>query len=372
LAGKILFVAGDASGDERAAEVARHLKAREPATVVWAVGGAALKGVADRFLLNLVDQSVMGFWEPLKRVPFFWRALHQVIRPAIDEFRPDIVVPVDFFGFNQHVARIAKQAGRRVFYFVGPQVWASRPGRLETLHRWVDRMLLIFPFEEPLYQTHGVPATVVGHPLLDRIPTPSAAPVQHVEPVIGLLPGSRRGEVRRLLPAMLHAAAEFSARVRGARFVLFAAPNLSNAFYDELLGVDDKRPAFLQIVRDEGYEWRSGLDLALTCSGTATLENALLGLPMVVAYRTSWPTYLLARMIVRVRHIAMPNLLADRRLVPELVQGEATSTRMAEELHRLWTDRPSRRAQRDGLLALRASLGGPGAALRAAEEILAN
>lgn len=364
-----LFVAGDPSGDERAAEVARELKAMRPGLRVAALGGPALRKIADLFLEDLVAEGVMGFWEPLRKIPRFLSILRDTVRPFLSREKPDVVVPTDFYGFNRHVAEAAKAAGRRVIYYVSPQVWASRPGRVEVLKKCVDRMLVLFPFEEDVYRAAGVPVTFVGHPLLDAVPEPAANPPLRVEPAIGLLPGSRPAEVRRHLPLFLAAADRLAAARRGLRFVLFAAPNLPNDFYDKLLGRDARRPYSVELVRDEGYRWRSGLDLALTCSGTATLENALLGLPMVVVYKTSWATYGLARALARVRRIAMPNILAGRDIVPERVQGAATPAAVADAAERFLSDASLRRQTRRDLLALRVRLGGPGAASRAAAAV---
>ncbi|MBL0058240.1 MAG: lipid-A-disaccharide synthase [Elusimicrobia bacterium] len=362
---RILFVAGDPSGDQHAARVAAEAKSR--GAEILAAGGPALQKIADRWLGDLVSQSVMGFLEPIKKVPFFLNFLNRVLRPALAEFKPDVVVPTDFYGFNRHVARAAKAAGSRVCYFVSPQVWASRPGRIQALKQCVDRMLVIFPFEEPLYREAGVPVTFVGHPLLDVLPAAEGEAPMRVEPVVGLLPGSRPGEVRRLLPVFLKAAELLPS---SSRFVLFAAPTLANGFYDGFLNVPRRRPFLLEMVRDENYGWRRGVDVALACSGTATLENALLGLPTVVAYKTSGLTYALARLLVRVKNIAMPNILAGKTLMPEFIQSQATPEKLAGALRALLSNPPERRAVRKQLLALREKLGGPGAAVRAAEAIL--
>jgi lipid-A-disaccharide synthase len=366
---KVLFVAGDASGDQHAAAVARALKEKDPSVRVSALGGPALRVVADEFLHDLVGESVMGFIEPLKKIPRFWRLQKTVVADAVRA--ADVVVPTDFFGFNQYTAKAGKAAGKKVFYLVSPQVWASRPGRIQTLKACVDKMLVIFPFEEKLYRDHGVPVAFVGHPYLDRLPRVDADASLKVEPVIGLLPGSRRGIVRRLLPEMLKAADILARKSVGRRFVLFAAPNLSNAFYDALIGPEERRPYLLEIVRDEDHEWRTGLDFALTCSGSATLENALLGVPMAVVYKTSWLTYQIAKRIVSVGRIGMVNLLAGKDLAPELIQDGATPENMAAAAEEILGDAPRRKALRRELLSLRDKLGGPGFAGRVAGEILA-
>jgi lipid-A-disaccharide synthase len=365
---RVLFVAGDASGDQHAADVAASLKAKRPDIEILAVGGPALQRTADHFLADLVSHGVMGFWEPLKKIPRYWALLRTVIRPAIA--RADAVVPTDFFGFNQYVAQAGKKAGKKVLYLVSPQVWASRPGRIQTLKQCVDRMLVIFPFEEALYRQHGVPVTFIGHPFLDRIPTVDPEASFKIEPVVGLLPGSRAGVVKRHLPLFLETADRLAQHNIGRRFILFAAPNLSNAFYDNLIGPDQRRPYLLEIVRDEGHQWRSALDLAITCSGSSTLENALLGIPMLVVYKTSRLTYEIAKRIVNVDRIGMVNILAGRDLAPEFIQDRATPDALSTAAETLLKDVPRRRTLRRDLLSLREKLGGSGAAGRAAEAVL--
>jgi len=365
---KILFVAGDPSGDQHAAAVARAIKARFPRAEISAVGGPALKSAADHFLHDLVGESVMGFVEPLAKLPRFWRLLRGVVAPAAA--RADVVVPTDFFGFNRHVARAAKVAGKKVVYLISPQVWASRPGRIEVLKKCVDRMLVIFPFEEEIYRSRGIPVTFVGHPYLDSLPAAPDEPAANDEPVVGLLPGSRPSVVRRHLPLFLDSADLMATDKTARRFILFAAPNLPNDFYEDLIRARPRPSYLLEIVRDERNVRRQTLDLAVTCSGSATLENALLGIPMVVVYKTSWITYQLAKRLVQVDRIAMANILAGRDLVPELIQGRATPENLAAEARSLLKDGPRRRAVRTNLLSLRSKLGGPGFAVKAAEEIL--
>jgi lipid-A-disaccharide synthase len=277
--------------------------------------------------------------------------------------RPDAVVCVDYYGFNRRVLEAAARTGVPAFYFISPQIWASRPGRIGVLKRHVREMLVIFPFEERLYRDAGVPVTFVGHPLLDTVPEATPRSTADDAPLVGLLPGSRTSELRRHLPVLFEAFERLRATRPSLRGLLFASASQPEAAYGAL-------PAGVTLVKDEGYRLRSTLDLAICSSGTATLENALLGVPMVVIYKLSWPTYLIARAIVSVKQIAMANVLAGRPIVPELIQHEATGERVAGEAARILDD-PARAARmRDALLALRGTLGERGAAGRAAGVLL--
>ena len=197
MARKFLFVAGDFSGDIHASHVVRNLKEEDPGAYVISIGGPELRKVSDLFLEDLVGEGLFGFWEPLKKIPWLWRLFRRVLAPAIEKHRPDVVIPVDFFGFNRKTIQFAKEQNVTVKYLVSPQIWASRPGRIEILRKYVDKMIVLFPFEEELYRQAGIEAAFYGHPLLDLIPeisdTVERSPDQ---PVIGLLPGSRVSEVR--------------------------------------------------------------------------------------------------------------------------------------------------------------------------------
>jgi lipid-A-disaccharide synthase len=376
-----------------AASLISALKRQQPAARVAAVGGERCRAVADEFVEDLASRGVTGFWEPLVQVGFL-RRLSARLDAILRERRPAAVVCVDYYGFNRRVLALAARHGVPAFYFISPQVWASRPARVEVLKRYVRRMIVIFPFEERLYREAGVPVTFVGHPLLDAMPAPNprspepnprtsepsnsgwgpaflvteaqgakvAAGPSEAGPVIGLLPGSRQSELRRHLPLCYDAFTLLRAQRPSLRGVLFAASQ-----QDEEYGV---LPAGVTLVRDPDYRVRATLDAAICSSGTATLENALLGVPMVVIYKLSWLTYRIARAIVTVKHIAMANVLAGRAIVPELIQDEATPSRVAEELGAILDD-PARAARmRTDLLALRESLGEPGATERAARVIL--
>ena len=358
----ILIVAGDPSGDLHGAHLARALKSG--GARVAAVGGPLLQGEADEFLEDLASHAIAGFWEPVAKVGFLVR-LGLRLKRFLQERRPTVLVCIDYYGFNRRVLSLARDAGVPAYYFISPQVWASRPGRVAVLKRLVRRMLVIFPFEERLYRDAGVPCTFVGHPLLDLIPAPPDQAALKPPLTIGLLPGSRAAEVQRHLPVFLEAFQRLQGSFPQSRAVVFASPHLPDSAYAAAAGI-------AELVREPGYVRRAALDLALSSSGTATLENALLGVPMVVVYKMSWPTYAVARALIRVKHISMVNILADRSLVPELIQDEATPQRVAQAARALLED-PGRYARlRQDLLALRRVLGEPGASRRAAQEILSS
>lgn len=357
---EVLVVAGDPSGDVHAADLARHL--RLGGARVIAVGGVRLRAEADEFLEDLASRGVTGFWEPVAKLPFL-AALLRRLKERIA--RVDAVVCVDYYGFNRRVLGLAAQAGKPAYYYVSPQVWASRPGRVRALKKLVRRMLVIFPFEEELYREAGVPCSFVGHPLLDLVPeaVERKAPGRPLR--VGLLPGSRPSEIKRLLPLLLDAFELLRRWFPDAAAEVFAADALPDSAYAAALGRDR-----VELVRDVSYRRRAQLDLALISSGTATLETALLGVPMVVVYRLSWPTYLIARAIIKVPFIAMANILAGKELAPELIQHHATPRKVAAAARALLDDPRKYRALRAELAGLRAKLGRPGAAGRAAALIL--
>ncbi|MDP3543270.1 MAG: lipid-A-disaccharide synthase [Elusimicrobiota bacterium] len=356
-----LIIAGDPSGDLHASNLISALKRRDPSVRVAAVGGPLCRAVADEFLEDLTSRGVTGFVEPALKLPFLLR-LGARLRAFIRERRPEALVCVDYYGFNRRILPFAKEAGIPAFYFISPQVWASRPSRIKVLGRFVRKMLVIFPFEEKLYRDAGVPAEFVGHPLLDLIPEPK--PRGEGSNLIGLLPGSRSSEIRRHLPIFFEAFRRLRLKNRFLEGRLFAAESQPDSVYGRL-------PDGVTLVRERDYSQRGNLDLAICSSGTATLENALLGVPMVVVYKLSWPTYAIARALVKVKHIAMANLLAGKTVVPELIQRDATADRIFLEASALLDDPARAAAVRSELLKVRRSLGEPGAADRAAAAVLA-
>jgi lipid-A-disaccharide synthase len=361
----ILIVAGDPSGDLHGSHLILALKRADAGLRVAAIGGPLMRRACDEFIEDLASRGVTGFWEPVTKIGFLVR-LGMKIKRYLSERGPAAVICIDYYGFNRRVLSLAKAAGVPAYYYISPQVWASRPGRVRVLKNLVRRMFVIFPFEEKLYRQAGVACTFVGHPLLDLLPAARSAAKGVEAPLkVGLLPGSRASEVARHLPVMMEAFKLLRHHFPDCKAWIFASPGLDDATYKSAL----EDPA-VDLCRETDYARRATLDLCLCSSGTATLENALLGVPMVVMYKLSWPTYAIARAIIKVPYIAMANLLAGRALVPELIQRQATPEKVARAAVSLLEDPRRYRALREDLLELRSLLGTPGAGERAAQEIL--
>lgn len=372
MARTILLVAGEASGDLHGAALAGALRRLDPDLRLRGMGGERMLAVGVDLVVPPADRGVVGLTELVGKARLLlgaFRALRQAIRAG-----PDLVVLIDLPDFNLALARVARRAGVPVLYFVSPQVWAWRRWRVRTIRRLVRKVLVIFPFEEAFYRRAGVEATFVGHPLMDQVAAlPSweaarrALALDGAGPVVGLLPGSREAEVRRHLPLMLEAGAAIRNRVPGARFVLAMADPIPDGLVASCLagaGVP------VRAVRKQTPEVMRAADLLLVASGTATLEAALAGTPMVILYRVSTLSWLVGRLLVRVPHIGMPNLIAGRGIIPEVIQFEATGERLAGEALGLLTRPEALARMRRDLAEVRDRLGPPGAAGRAAAEVL--
>jgi lipid-A-disaccharide synthase len=367
---RVLICAGDPSGDLLGSQLSIALKKSDPSLFVTALGGANLEKHSDKFLTNIVKQHALGFAISPKQILYFRDVLNKIIQPELDNNRPDVVIPVDFYGFNWRVAARAKKAGARVFYYASPQFWASRSYRAEKLRPYVDLFLCLFPFELEFYRKRNIPAEFVSHPLFDSLPPVNPDPPMKVEPLVGLLPGSRPHEIARHLPLMVNACDRISTSVPGVRFVLFTVPHVPREMYNDLISRAKPSRALIELIEDENYLWRSQIDLAISASGMETLENALLGIPMVIMYKTNFITYWVARSLIQIPHIGMPNLLAGKKIVPEFVQGDATVDNISKPMIE-WIKNPAeRRRMRAELLALRDLFGPNGASDRAARVIL--
>ena len=372
---ELLVVALEASADLHGAAVLRELRALRPGLRAFGAGGPLLRAEGLEALVRAEDLSLMGFAEVLPALPRIFRAL-RTLRRAAEERRPRAALLIDSPDFNLRLARRLRRAGVPVAYFIGPSVWAWRRYRVRQIARDVAKMLVILPFEAEFYARHGVSAVYVGNPLADSLrpllpgATTSRADLRgglgldRSRPVLALLPGSRRQEIRRIWPAMLRAARLLLKRTPDLQLVVPVAPTVRR----EWLASD---PAII-FVEGRAPEVLAAADAAVVASGTATLEAALAQVPTVVVYRLSWLSWLIGRLLVRVPFVSLVNLLAGRRLVPELLQGDCTGAHIAESTAPLLLPGEARETQLQGMRDLRAGLspaGSRGAARRAAEEI---
>jgi lipid-A-disaccharide synthase len=370
LPARLLISSGEPSGDLYAGELLRELRALKPELSAFGLGGDRLAAAGATLLAHVRELAVVGLWEVVSHLRRLRRVFRSVLA-VVDRERPAGAVLVDYPDFNLRLARELKRRGVPVVYYVSPQIWAWRGGRIRAIRRCVDHMAVIFPFEEPLYREAGVPVSFVGHPLVDLVhPAPDRGAflreigLDPCRPVIALLPGSRPKEVGHNLPPLSGALRQLHERRPDAQYVLAVAPTLDPSLVRERL-----QGLPVACVVDRTHAVAGAADVALVASGTATVETALLGTPMVVVYRLSPLTYLLGRPFVRVPHYAMVNLIAGRRVVPELIQREFTPARVAEEALALLTDAPRAGRMRQDLAEVRRNLGRPGASSRAAEVV---
>jgi len=373
--GPIMLSSGEASGDLHGGTLCRALRSIEPGLRLIGMGGSHMRAAGMEVLADPTAHAAVGMSEALGRIPTLYRA-YRLLAARLRAERPRALVLIDFPEFNLRLAERAKRAGIPVIYFIPPQLWAWRHGRIRQVARRVSRVLTVFPFESALYERARVPFDFVGHPLLDVLPLhlsrDEARRRLGADPghsLIGLLPGSRREEVERLLPAMVDAARRLAAADGRRRFVLGLAPTVEPAQVRPHLGGSPQTPAIEPVV-GRTYEVMAAADVLLVASGTATLEAALLGTPLVLCYRASRLTEITARLLARVEWIGLPNLVAGRAVVPELVQDQVTGARLAEEAARLLDDPVAATAQRAAFKELRARLGEPGVGVRAARAVL--
>jgi lipid-A-disaccharide synthase len=365
---KLAVVAGEASGDLHASKVLRELRKIVPELVTFGIGGDILAGEEMKILHHAKEMGIVGLFNVVRHLGMFRRVFAEMVE-VIGREKPDAVLLVDYPEFNLRLARKCRQMGIRVVYYISPQVWAWRRGRVKEIAGTVDHMIVIFPFEEDFYRQHGVPVTYVGHPLIDELrETPrggtlSGAPPHPAAPLrLALLPGSRRGEVESLLPSMLHAVTALRTAREVDAFVI-QAPTIAR---DQLQSIIDRDGTAVRIVPYDRGTALSQADVAISSSGTATLECAILGVPVVVMYRLSRGTYFLARRLVKLPHFSLVNIVAGKKVVPELLQEAVRSDRIVEEIERLVANRDR---VREDLDVVRARLGAPGASARAAAEI---
>lgn len=365
---RIWIVAGETSGDTRAAEVVRELIAISPETEIIGAGGPRLAPFAAAPFDNwIAEAGVLGLWDVLKNYGYFRSKFHSMLA-AIRAEQPDAVLLVDYPGFNLRLARAlrAREPGLRILYYISPQVWAWNRGRIPKMAKWLDLMLCIFPFEKPLYEASGLRTEFVGHPLIEQLVRERIGDPRD-SGLVGLFPGSREREVKRIFPAMAGAAAVMLKSNPGLRFEAAAATETHatamRACASEI-GIE------IQITVGDAHGLMQRAGVGMVCSGTATLEAACFGLPYCLVYKIAWMTYEVGKRLVKVPHLGIVNILAGRTVVREFIQSGATPAALADEMLRLVNNPDARNELTCELQTVVATLDGDGAARRAANAIL--
>lgn len=338
---KICFSAGESSGDSHAANLYLELKKEFPKLNAIGMGGAKMSQAGISLCYDSSQIAVIGAVEVIKHYFEIRRALKIMQNLLLNE-RPDLLICVDYKEFNYQLAKFAKQNGIKVLFYVSPQVWAWRKNRVKKYGAVIDMMAVIFPFETAYYEAENVPVRYVGHPSVDKV-IPKFTKPQAIKnfnlnpnaPIIGLVAGSRANEIKRLLPVMLEAAQKLKVDFPTAQFILPQADSLSDSLIQHYL---NRANVNVTVIKNQPYDVMQCCDAIMTCSGTATLEIALLGIPMVICYRLNCLTYFLGKMLVKTRFIGLPNIIFGELIVRELIQNDATAKNLAIEIKRLLTD----------------------------------
>jgi lipid-A-disaccharide synthase len=369
---KILISAGEASGDLHAGSVTRALKELEPGVEVFGMGGNALRAAGGEVLFDIKDHSVMGFWEVVCKLPDIYK-LENAFKKVMDERKPDCLLVIDYPGFNMRIAKIAKQKGIPVVSFIAPSAWAWRQSRAKGVVKVVDKIASIFPFEYDLYKRYGADIEFVGHPLVDVVKPhlDLAAAMDKAgkvpgQPLILLMPGSRMMEINRLLPVILDAAKIIAAKLPGVTFAMPRADTIPKEVLEKQIAVSGLK---VRLTEGDTYDVMSVADLALATSGTVTLEAALGGLGSVILYKTSPISFAIAKHVVDIPYIGLPNIVAGRQILPELLQDVCTPEVVAKAALELLQPERFKQMEED-LSEVKRKLGAPGAVKRVAELVL--
>ncbi|TAN71367.1 MAG: lipid-A-disaccharide synthase [Methylobacter sp.] len=357
---KILFSAGESSGDQHAANMFLELKKQQPDIVGLGMGGAKMAQAGIDIRYDSANIAVIGVVEVVKHYAEIRRAL-KLMQQLVATERPDLLVCVDYKEFNFKLARYAKQQGVKVLFYVSPQVWAWRPGRVKAYGKVIDMMAVIFPFETAYYDAEKVPVRYVGHPSVDKVHAQRSKDedltlfgLDKNQPVVGLLPGSRANEIQRMLPVMLAAAEKIQANLPGCQFILPQADSISDTLLDDYIR---QSPLALSVIKNQPYDVIQCCDAVMTASGTATLEIALLTVPMVIAYKLSSLTYQLGKRLVNTPFIGLPNIVSGKNIIKELIQHDATAENLSAEIMRILTDKAYADDMRENLNQVKQRLG---------------
>jgi lipid-A-disaccharide synthase len=364
----VAIIAGEASGDQHGANLVGAMQKKLPGISFCGIGGPALRQAGVRIVFDAAEMTVVGITEVLTKIPTIIKGMGSIKR-LLKNLKPDLLILIDFPEFNLHVAALARKLGIPVLYYISPQIWAWRQGRVKRIKKRVDHMAVILPFEVQFYREHHVPVTFVGHPLLDsRLPAAEQLLTngKPEQPVIGLVPGSRESEIIRLLPTMLEAADILRQRLKHVTFIISQALTVKRTLMDSIIAKFSGW-ADVEVISDCVEKVFERCDAIIAASGTVTLQAAIHGMPMVIIYKVSWLSAWLARALVRVPHVGLVNLVAGRRLVPELLQHQATGVNIARTVEGILQNADKLNQLRRELVALRDVLGQSGASERVAE-----
>ncbi|GAB4271090.1 MAG: lipid-A-disaccharide synthase [Candidatus Rifleibacteriota bacterium] len=368
---RIFFIAGEQSGDLHGSLVIHHLKRMNPDLKVDGIGGPMMKEAGMNCIHSIDELAVIGFVEVLKNIRHLYRILSDV-REWFKKERPDMVVLIDYPGFNQRVAEIAKEMGIYVLYYICPQVWAWHASRVKKITKLINEAVVVFPFEVDIWTRAKAEVNWFGHPLVG-IAQPSAS-IDNIKKelnleeknVISILPGSRSQEIYYILPALLDAAELILKEKPDTRFLLPAASTIDDK---RILPHLKGRNLPITMLRGQTYDAIAVSDLCLVASGTATLETAIIGVPMIVVYKVNWLTSFISKFVIQAQHIGLPNVIAGKRIVPEFIRGDFKPTMIASEAIKILNDPERMKRMRTDLAEVRKSLGEPGASRRVAEHI---
>ena len=366
----IYLVAGEASGDEHGATLLRALRELAPDLNFVGRGGPKMKAVAGDAFINWSDSAaVVGLWEVVKRYGYFREQFQNALN-EIATVKPDAVVLIDYPGFNLRLARALrkKAPALKIIYYISPQVWAWNRGRISQMARFLDLMLCIFPFEAELYNKSGLRTVFVGHPMVENLAKLRTGEERQPN-LIGLFPGSRLREVRKIFPIMLETASEISTDRPEIHFEVAAASEPLACEIQEMLAASSLRER-VRVVTGDAAGTMQRVFAGMIASGTATLEAAYFRLPFVLVYKVSWPTYFAARLVLKTKHLGMPNVLAGREIVPEFIQHEARPGTISKAVLELMNDQGARAEMVSEFDAIIAKLGESGASATAARAIL--
>ncbi len=363
----ILIIAGETSGDLHGANLVRELHQLAPDCVVWGIGGVRMEAAGVKIEYHISQMAFLGFSEVIKHLPFIRKVLHR-LQSLVELNKPDLVILIDYPGFNLRMAKFAHNRGIKVLYYISPQVWAWGKNRIKKIARRIDHMAVIFDFERQLYEAYHVPVTFVGHPLLDTIyiaPTREeflrSYGLDSQSPILALLPGSREQEVQRLLPEMLSIAAEFKNHCPECQIAVSTTDHIPIKLYDDIL------QSFSCTKVTDTYALMAYATLMMVASGTATLESAIIGTPFVMVYRVSPLSYWLGKRLIKIDHLALANVVAGKRVVPEFIQDEFCAATVVPALLNLLRSETERQKMKSEFAEIRQKIGNAGASHRVAE-----